>query len=122
MGWSIGYDDNLQRDIGYGVPAYCDHPDCTKEIHRGLSYVCGGDAYGGEHGCGMHFCSSHLLLCLGSDPMPQLCERCVKEEPHFPIKPDHPEWIQHKETDPSWEEWRQEQARLKNESHSSGKS
>lgn len=26
MGWSIGYDDKWFRDIGYGVPAYCDHP------------------------------------------------------------------------------------------------
>src|SRR4051812_7048849 len=26
MGWSIGYDSNWQRDIGYGVPAFCDHP------------------------------------------------------------------------------------------------
>ncbi len=26
MGWSIGYDKNLKRDIGYGVPATCEHP------------------------------------------------------------------------------------------------
>ena len=28
MGWSIGYDTNWKRDIGYGVPAKCDHPRC----------------------------------------------------------------------------------------------
>ncbi len=53
MGWSIGSDGD--RDIGYGVPAECDHPDCTAEIDRGLSYVCGGDPYGGEYGCGLFF-------------------------------------------------------------------
>ena len=50
MGWSIGYDSNWDRDIGYGVPAYCDHPDCNEEIDRGLSYVCGGEPYGGDRG------------------------------------------------------------------------
>ena len=29
MGWAIGYDSNWGRDIGYGVIAYCDHPDCN---------------------------------------------------------------------------------------------
>jgi hypothetical protein len=41
MGWSLGYDTTWNRDIGYGVPAYCDHPDCHKKIHRGIAYVCG---------------------------------------------------------------------------------
>lgn len=39
MGWSVGFDENWQRDIGYGVPAYCDHPQCKAEIDRGLDYV-----------------------------------------------------------------------------------
>ena len=43
MGWSIGFDTRWNRDIGYGVPAYCDHPGCNKEIDRGLSHVCGGE-------------------------------------------------------------------------------
>ncbi|HEV7521417.1 MAG TPA: hypothetical protein VGP89_09990, partial [Candidatus Angelobacter sp.] len=60
MGWSLGFDSNWQRDIGYGVPAYCDHPKCNKKIDRGLSYVCGGEPYGGELGCGLYFCSEHL--------------------------------------------------------------
>ncbi len=37
MGWSIGYDDNWKRDIGYGVRATCDHPACNAKIDRGLS-------------------------------------------------------------------------------------
>jgi hypothetical protein len=35
------------------------------------------------------------------------CERCLNGEPHFEPKPEHPDWIQFKMTDPSWEEWRQ---------------
>ena len=40
MGWAIGYDGRWERDIGYGVPAVCDHPDCNVRIDRGLDYVC----------------------------------------------------------------------------------
>jgi hypothetical protein len=29
----------------------------------------------------------------------------------FTRKPDLPEWTRHKMTDPSWEEWRKEQAK-----------
>jgi hypothetical protein len=107
MGWSIGYDDNWKRDIGYGVPATCDHPGCDEEIHRGLSYVCGGEPYGGERGCGLYFCSKHLYL-----PMrrPQLCERCEKRRKPFDAKPDLLEWVEHKMTDPSWQTWRDENA------------
>ena len=45
MSWAVGYDENWKRDVGYGVPSYCDHPD----------------------------------------------------------------WIKHKQVDPSWSEWRKEQ-------------
>lgn len=112
MGWSIGFDSNWQRDIGYGVPAYCDHPDCNEEIDRGLSYVCGGGPYGESLsdtdivGCGLFFCGKHLN---GSS----LCERCAtlvdgKINEPFPAKPDHPEWIHFKLTDRSWKRWRKE--------------
>jgi hypothetical protein len=52
MGWSIGFDTTWNRDIGYGVPAICDRPGCGEAIDRGLSFVCGGEPYGGEKGCG----------------------------------------------------------------------
>lgn len=99
MGWSVGYDSNWNRDIGYGVPSICDLPGCGKEIDRGLSYVCGGDAYGGEDGCGLFFCESHL-------DSSSLCPRCEESKPPFDPTPDTEEWIKHKETHPSWEEWR----------------
>jgi len=51
MSWAIGYDTRWQRDVGYGVPAWCDHPGCEAEIDRGLSYVCGNEPYGGDHEC-----------------------------------------------------------------------
>ena len=104
MGWSLGFDDNHKRDIGYGVPAYCDHPDCDKEIDRGLSYVCGGEPYGGENGCGLFFCPDHLTFTYAG----KLCGRCIDKKPSFEPKKDHPEWIKWKLEDDSWEDWRKE--------------
>lgn len=114
MGWSIGYDPNYRRDIGYGVPAICDHPGCDKEIDRGLGYVCGGEPYGGDEGCGLFFCGEHLAYYnRGTDTKPewsrQLCSCCGEEtETQFDPKPDTQEWIDWKMTDDSWETWRSE--------------
>lgn len=107
MGWSIGFDSDLGRDIGYGVPAPCDHPECAKIIHRGMDYVCGGEPYGGDHGCGLYFCGEHLWIG-GENDDPQMCEACVDGAPAFEPKPDVQEWIDHKMTDPSWAQWREE--------------
>ena len=86
MGWSIGYDENWKRDIGYGVPSTCDHSGCGAEIHRGLSFVCGGDAYGGEHGCGLFFCRDHLTHAGDRRDNAQLCRRCYWGKPTpFPL-------------------------------------
>jgi hypothetical protein len=121
MSWSIGYDENWKRDIGYGVPAYCDHPGCNNKIHRGISYVCGHDIYGGEWGCGLFFCSQHLSHSNAGTN--QCCERCstLKKdstnenyEP-FPKKEDHPDWIKWKLTDDSWKPWRDENKELVSE-------
>lgn len=107
MGWSLGYDEHWKRDIGYGVPAWCDHPDCDQEIDRGLARVCAGQQpYGGD-GCGLYFCGDHLTF---ADGLGFACERCASGvfKPFNP-KPDHPDWIHHKATDPSWAEWRAQQ-------------
>lgn len=101
MGWSIGRSSKDGRDIGYGVPSICDHPDCNKQIDRGLAYVCGMiNSEGEDRGCGLHFCGSHLLL---SAKYGQLCFRCWprRREP-WTRKPDLPIWICHKLCDPSW--------------------
>jgi hypothetical protein len=104
MGWSIGFDNNWNRDIGYGVPAICDYPECNEKIDRGLSYVCGGDPYGGEDGCGLFFCNKHLAI----ENEHQQCKRCIDGEEPFEPKPDVDEWVKHKLTDKSWAEWRKE--------------
>ena len=103
MGWQVGYDSTWNRDIGYGVPATCDRPDCGEAIDRGLSYVCGSEPLGGEHGgCGLYFCGEHLFR----DGKRYLCERCLAEDPPFEPTPDTAEWAHWKLTDESWAEWR----------------
>lgn len=109
MGWSIGFDNNWNRDIGYGVPAICDYPGCNEKIDRGLSYVCGGEPYGGNKGCGLYFCGKHLFI---DEDATQLCERCMKSEDEdyepFLAKSDTKKWIKHKLTDENWADWRKD--------------
>jgi hypothetical protein len=100
VGWSIGWDSTWQRDIGYGVPAICDHPDCSAEIDRGLGYVCGAEPYGGDDGCGLYFCGEH------QGGWKQHCERCASEKEPFTPKPDVPRWLRWKLYDGSWRRWR----------------
>ena len=106
MGWSIGFDEKWKRDIGYGVPAFCDYPGCKAEIDRGLSYVCADvEPYGGKRGCGLFFCPEHQHM---TDKHHQLCARCLRGNRPFEPTSDHPDWIKHKLNDPSWEKWRNE--------------
>jgi hypothetical protein len=111
MGWSIGFDENWKRDIGYGVPATCDHPGCGKKIDRGLSYVCGGEAFGGEQGCGLFFCKEHRDIYQkrinGHLEWVELCYRCGHYKKPYKPTPDISELVNFKMTDPSWAEWRE---------------
>ncbi len=104
MGWSLGYDERWQRDIGYGVPATCDHPGCGKEIDRGLAYVCGGEPWGGDEGCGLFFCDAHMEF----GATRQVCRRCLRGKRPFTPTSDSVEWVEHKLTDPTWQGWRDE--------------
>lgn len=108
MGWSLGYDSTWQRDIGYGVPAYCDHPKCDAKINRGLGYVCGDDPYGGDVGCGLYFCEKHRR---GWRKSHNVCSRCANRKAAYAAKFDHPQWVRHKLNDPSWGPWRAENDR-----------
>lgn len=114
MGWGIGFDEHWQRDIGYSVPAHCDYPGCRRVIDRGLSYVCGGEPYGGDTGCGLYFCGKHHGYYLetadddAEDVPHSLCERCAKGKKPFDAKPDHKKWTHWKMTHWSWAEWRKE--------------
>ena len=114
---------------GYGVPAYCEHPDCNEEIDRGMSFACGGEPFS-EVGCDRYFCSKHREMvgfkCDGSDELcdheddcecefKEVCENCAYRgdgEPRykmpFPYKPEHPDWVAHLLTDESWSDWRKE--------------
>lgn len=100
MGYSIGQRDG--RDIGYGVPAICDHPKCNVEIDRGMGYAC--DEYNDKkekhRGCGLFFCSKH-----GGG---SLCKRCETYKTPYKEKPDMLYWIAFKLFDESWEKWRED--------------
>jgi len=111
MSWAVGYDSHWKRDIGYGVPSICDHPECNEKINRGLSYVCGNEPKGGEHGCGLYFCEDHLETVWDDEDnvvLSNVCEKCANSLEPFKPKPDTKEWIDHKLTDESWSKWREE--------------
>lgn len=110
MGWAVGFDSNWNRDIGYGVPAICDHPKCEVKIDRGLGFVCGGDVRGGEHGCGLFFCweNDHLYYDDRDGELFPLCSRCREGKGPFLAKHDTAEWENWKLDDPSWAQWRNE--------------
>jgi hypothetical protein len=109
MSWAVGYDSNWNRDIGYGVPATCDRPGCGADINRGLAYVCGGEPYGGERGCGLYFCEAHLTGTRQVDGHTvRVCGRCDKNRPPYKPTPDTAEWMKWKLTDDSWGPWREE--------------
>lgn len=99
MGYSIGFDITNRRDVGYGVPAICEHPECNEQIDRGMSYACGGGFP--EDGCGRYLCFKH-----GGGRSE--CDACAAEAEPYPLKPDHPDWVHHKLTDESWAAWRAE--------------
>lgn len=106
MSWAVGYDEKWKRDIGYGVPAFCDHPGCKTQIDRGLSYVCcDNQPYGGE-GCGLYFCEDHIEW--NEALSAHTCKRCAEDLEPFDPSPDHPDWINWKLTDESWAPWRAE--------------
>lgn len=113
MGWAIGFDDKWKRWVGYGVPAWCDFPGCYEEIDRGLSYVCGAEPYGGEEGCGLHFCEHHRrwFVELEGDECGNnlVCERCRNSKKPFKPSAEKDEWLEHLWTARSWAEWRKEQ-------------
>lgn len=110
MGYAVYEDQDAQdrsvtRWAGYGVPASCDHPGCDTQINRGMGYKCetryveDGDGNGEENetpGCGLYFCGEHLNV------------GCPLTHDTFIPKPDSGEWEWHLLTDPSWQEWREQ--------------
>lgn len=73
MGWAFCGTDSKGREIGYGIRATCDEPECSTEIDRGLGYACGGEHGESETACEGYFCGAHLsTVC-------RLCERAIRD-------------------------------------------
>lgn len=122
MGYAV-YRIGHGRWGGYGVPAYCEHPECSEEIDRGMAFACGGEP-GDDHGCDMYFCEKHReytgfkgngesypdYLCDCDEDCEctykEVCHPCASNEPSYPYKHEHPDWIKHLQTDESWKDWR----------------
>ncbi len=89
MGWGDCGSDIKGRPIGYVFDALRDHPDCIKEIDRGLSYACGG--MHGEYqvtdnifSCEKYYCGEHLISFSDDDEGKDaeslaLCLSCCQE-------------------------------------------
>lgn len=120
MGYQI-YRINNNRWGGYGVPSLCEHPSCSAEIDRGVSYACGGEPFS-EWGCDLYFCGKHLHYacteqlsaqandeeheCTMECEHVEVCERCRDGKESFDMKPETEQWIKHILTDESWAEFR----------------
>ena len=124
MGWSMGHCGEHKRDIGYGVPAPCDHPECNEIIDRGLAYRCCENIHH-DASCKGYFCEEHRqnyvyqdeladmspeeLKVLGIDSNEEVAQDddgiiCCRHT----IQP-HKEavvWLEHILNDESWEVWR----------------
>ena len=77
MGWGYGVLSN-GKEVGYTVDAICEHEGCDCEIHRSLSYACGGMSGEDEYSCDGFFCSEHLNNYVETDQGDELriCKDC----------------------------------------------
>lgn len=81
MGWAYGRDGSRpfgDQEVGYGVPATCEHPGCNEEIDRGLAYACGEQPYEGENYCNKFFCYSHLYWSPDDPEAGRIGFRCAE--------------------------------------------
>lgn len=78
MGYAHAIDET-GREIGYAVEAVCDHPGCVADIHRGMSYACGGEP-GNSIGCTKFVCEEHAegVWDPGEGRWVRMCEDCQK--------------------------------------------
>lgn len=127
MGYSVYFSAKNNRWQGYGVPAYCDHPNCQNVIDRGVGYIC-CDNPNHTASCGGFFCELHRYQLVYEDQLHEMSEEEInrlgidsREEQategdgiicctHAPIETkEHHEWLNHVLTDESWAEWRKEE-------------
>lgn len=137
MGYEV-FEQEIQghfRFAGYGVVAYCDHPQCNAVIDRGMAYACCGGIHFSES-CGGFYCAEHEAQLMCEDELEDLDEEekqsilasyGLTEAPlfdesgmaklcnHPPIEfKEHPEWIKHISKDKSWSTFRKEKPELFN--------
>lgn len=67
------YRNGTEIEVGYGVTATCEQPNCQEQIDRGMAYLCGETHGSNENGCGGYFCGSHLYM----SPEGQIGYRCI---------------------------------------------
>lgn len=125
MSWSIGYCSNHKRDIGYGVPAPCDHPGCNVIIDRGMSYLCCENIHHSVS-CGGYFCAEHRDNYVYADEVPDMDDEELEalgldgseaEEDdddgviacRHRIEPrkEAVEWLEFMLSNESWQKWRE---------------
>ncbi|OTG87924.1 hypothetical protein [Acinetobacter sp. ANC 3813] len=116
------------REQGHGVPAVCDHPDCTNEIDRGMGHLCFENP-NIEASCGGFYCSDHSDLSvtitedefdgLDDDEALELAQSYGLDEVpvfdedgyfyicnHKPIEyKESRKWLQFIHDDESWQTW-----------------
>ena len=130
MSWCIGFSKEQNRDVGYGVPAICDHPGCSNAINRGIGYLCCEDI---SHvaSCQGYFCEDHRHNYTLGDELEDMEPEELEELEELGVNIDDPEtqlriaegdiirchhqaierkesavWLEHCLTDDSWETWR----------------
>lgn len=91
MSYSLGWSRKHSRWIGYGVDCKCEHPDCSKEVDRGMGCLCTK--------CRLAFCGDHLNCNYK-------CVQCDEGLMPFSPKPEPAHWLEHLRNDESWAEWR----------------
>lgn len=132
MSYEMYFSTQHKRWQGYGVPAVCDHPGCKETIIRGVGYMCCENP-NNPVSCGGFFCDDHrevtiihksefddieddedaineLLVDYDLQEVPEFDEDdCFYRCDHSPIEyKEHPKWVAHVESDPTWAQFRLE--------------
>lgn len=125
MGYSIGFSKELNRYIGYGVIAVCDHSECQTVIDRGMGCAC-CDGLPHHGNCLGYFCAEHIENYLYFDELEDLGEDELSalglEADDLPEEEDNPvykckhtiaegkesiDWLNFILTDDTWAKWRE---------------
>lgn len=101
MGYSVYWAN--KRWQGYGVLAFCDFKDCTKEINRGMGFQNENDIQEVDEDGEIVKSSPPNTFCCNDHSYSDPDEDC-----EINLNKEHPKWFKHVLTDNSWEQWRKE--------------